>query len=276
MAAAPATSPSASAPAAATTAAPTPPAASEPAPAPESYNISPDHHPEPVVYGQPLPGVPQDLPPGSPESKARATLENLLQASTPEELEPLVHQPTEALRLADALYPDGNLKPTPYRKILFDGGQQVPGSTHKTRLFRVVTDTNPMGFPVAVQDTDSGPRIDFTAFAQCRDELLDKFMNTPSAPPSKFLVVLRRGHYFGDKLTDEEQSRLLCLEVSSPNPASAKYSVFVPRGTALGKAALGKYAWDKIYTPTVELTHADRHVAISSIVQDTWQPEQKR
>ena len=92
----------------------------------------------------------------------------------------------------------------------------------------------------------------------------------PAAGPGRFFVVLRRGHYFGEDLTQAEVDRMICLEVASPNPSSAKYPVFVPRDTELGRLALRKFDWDKTYTPVVELAHSNRHMALNAIVEETW------
>lgn len=226
---------------------------------------------EPVVFAEPLPGVPQEFPAGSPEAKSREALEKLLSAENLKDIAPLVHSPAQASRQALTYFPDGKFRPSTWRRILFDAAEQLPQTGYKARLFRVVTQESPLGFPVAVEDTKEGPRVDFEAFIQCRDRLLDQFMTKRSSLPGKFLVVLRRGHYFGDELKQDDLNRLLCLEVASPNPGATKYSVFIPKDTDLGRLALRKFTWDKIYTPIVELTHNDRYISISSLVQDTWQ-----
>ncbi len=94
--------------------------------------------------------------------------------------------------------------------------------------------------------------------------------NNLTPGPGRFLVVLRRGHYFGEDLPQGELDRMICLEVASPNPSSAKYPVFIPRDTELGRLALQNFDWDKTYTPIVELAHANRHLALNAIVEETW------
>ncbi len=219
---------------------------------------------------KPLPALDQNFPPGSPEEKARQTLERLMMARSANELAGLVHHPVEAMRQAIQYFPDGDLHPVPILGITLEAIEPMAKAPHKVRIFRVVTDGVPSGFPVAVEDTAEGPRIDFTAFVQCRDQLLDQFAKQPEAGPGRFLVVLRRGHYFGEDLTQAEVDRMICLEVASPNPSAAKYPVFVPRDTELGRLALRKFDWDKTYTPVVELAHSNRHMALNAIVEETW------
>ncbi len=219
---------------------------------------------------QPLPALDQNFPPGSPEEKARQTLERLMMARSANELAGLVHHPVEAMRQAIQYFPDGNLIPVPILEITLEAIEPTAKAPFKVRIFRVVTDRVPSGFPVAVEDTAEGPRIDFTAFVQCRDQLLDQFAKQPAAGPGRFLVVLRRGHYFGEDLTQAELDRMICLEVASPNPSSAKYPVFVSRDTELGQLALRNFDWDKTYTPIVELAHSPRHMALNAIVEETW------
>lgn len=216
------------------------------------------------------PALDQNFPPGSPEEKARQVLERLMMARSANELAGLVRLPVEAMRQAIEYFPDGNLHPVPILGITLEAIESMAKSSYKVRIFRVVTDRVPSGFPVAVEDTVEGPRIDFTAFVQCRDQLLDEFVKQPAAGPGRFLVVLRRGHYFGEDLTQTELDRMICLEVTSPNPSSAKYPVFVPRDTELGRLALRSFDWDKTYTPLVELAHANRHMALNAIVEETW------
>ncbi|MES2469681.1 MAG: hypothetical protein V4675_20430 [Verrucomicrobiota bacterium] len=219
---------------------------------------------------KPLPALDQNFRPGSPEEKARQTLERLMMARSANELAGLVHHPVEAMRQAIQYFPDGNLNPVPILGITLEAIEPMAKAPYQVRIFRVVTDRVPAGFPVAVEDTAEGPRIDFTAFVQCRDQLLDQFVKQPAAGPGRFLVVLRRGHYFGEDITQAELDRMICLEVTSPNPSSAKYPVFVPRDTELGRLALRKFDWDKTYTPVVELAHSNRHMALNAIVEETW------
>ncbi len=219
---------------------------------------------------KPIPALDQNFPPGSPEEKARQILERLMMARSANELAALVHHPVEAMRQATHYFPDGDLHPVPILGITLEAIEPMAKAPHKVRIFRVVTDRVPSGFPVAVEDTAEGPRIDFTAFVQCRDQLLDQFAKQPDAGPGRFLVVLRRGHYFGEDLPQGELDRMICLEVASPNPSSTKYPVFIPRDTELGRLALQNFDWDKTYTPIVELAHANRHLALNAIVEETW------
>jgi hypothetical protein len=219
---------------------------------------------------KPRPALDQNFPPGSPEEKARQALERLMMARSANELAGLVRLPVEAMRQAIEYFPDGNLHPVPILGITLEAIESMAKTSYKVRIFRVVTDRIPSGFPVAVEDTAEGPRIDFTAFVQCRDQLLDQFVKQPAAGAGRFLVVLRRGHYFGEDLTQTDLDRMICLEVTSPNPSSAKYPVFVPRDTELGRLALRNFDWDKTYTPVVELAHANRYMALNAIVEETW------
>lgn len=225
---------------------------------------------EPVLFAEPPAGVPQDFAPDSPEGKARQTLEKLLTATALHEITPLIHDPTTALKQAAQWFPDGNPQPVSWKRIIFDSSDRVPRSAYKATLFRVVTDQAPLGFPVAVEETKNGPRIDFTAYIQCRDRLLDAYMAKPDSAPQPFLVLMRRGHYFGDDLSAAELEQLICLEITAPNPGSAKHRVFIQRGTDLGRWAVRRFVWDKSYTPVVELTRAGKQVEISAIVRDTW------
>ena len=225
---------------------------------------------DPVVFAEPLPGVPQDFPPDSLEGQARQTLEKLLTASALPEIAPLVHDPAASLKQAAKWFPDGNPQPIPWKRIIFDSSDQMPRSTYKAILFRVVTDHTPLGFPVAVEETRHGPRIDFTAFVQCRDRLLDAFISKPDASPQSFLVLMRRGHYFGEELSAAELEPLICFEIAAPNPGSPKHRVFIQRGSDLGRRAVRQFVWDKSYTPVVELTRVGKHIEITAIVRDVW------
>ena len=220
-----------------------------------------------MVYAEPRPGVSQDLPPESSEAKARQALEKLLDATSRDEIAKVVHDPADTF----LRYANTPVTATPRKRILFDASEKIPQSTQKYHLFRVVTDDVPLGFPVAIEDTDSGPRIDYSAFLQCRDQLLDKFMAEPSATPGQFLVTLRRGHYFGNEISQTGLDLLICFEIASPNPSSPRHIVFIPRSQELGKLALNKYSWDHLYTPVLELSHKGNLVHVTNILGDTWQ-----
>ena len=221
----------------------------------------------PVIYADPSPGVSQDFLPGSSEAKARQSLEKLLDSDSSSDLAQLVLEPADIQKN----FTDQEINPIPRKRILFDASENIPRSTQKYHLFRVITDEVPMGFPVAIEDTAGGPRIDYTAFIQCRDQLLDKFMAAPSAKSQPFMVTLRRGHYFGNEVPQAELDKLVCLEIASPNPSSPRHTVFIPRGSELGSLALNKYTWERIYTPVIELSRKGRLVHIISILGDTWQ-----
>ncbi len=227
---------------------------------------------EPVIHGEAIPGVSQDFAPGSPEEQSYQTLEKLLTARKPDEIKAYVHQPAEALRKASSYFPGGDLNPAPWHRIFYDSSTQIPKSAYKARLFRVITDAVPLGFPVAVEETANAPRIDYDAFIQCRNRMLDTFLTTPSAPPDRFLAVMKRAHYFGDQLTDAELQELICLEVSCPNPGANKQPVFIPKNTEFGKMALRRFTWDKSFTPIIELAHTPRYIQLTAIVQDAWRP----
>lgn len=224
----------------------------------------------PPQDAEPLPGVLQDFPPASLEARSRQVLEQLLEAASTKEARPLIYDADPALKQAALWYPDGKLNPSPWKRIIFDSCDPLPRSPYKASFFRVVTDAIPMGFPVAVEDTKEGPRIDLNAFLQCRDSLLDAFISSPRKPARPFFVILRRGHYFGDDLSPAELEKLICFEAASPNPGSAKHRVFIERGSDLGQLAVKKFVWEESYTPVVELTHAGKVVEITAILRDVW------
>ena len=254
-----------------TKAAMTRPPSDPPLPVPPPPSVPPSASPtEPVVFAEPPPGVPQDFPPGSIEGNARQTLEKLLTVSALPEITPLIHDPAATLVQAAKWFPSGSIPPVSWKRIIFDSSDQIPRSPFKASLFRVVTDQLPLGFPVAVEETRQGPRIDFPAYVQCRDRLLDAFMAKNDVPTQPFLVLLRRGHYFGADLTPAEQEQLICFEITSPNPSSPKHRVFIQRGSDLGRQAVRRFVWDKSYTPVVELTRVNQHVEITAIVRDAW------
>ena len=235
--------------------------------APQKPETEPDKAAAEIVYAEPAPGVLQDLTPGSPEAKARQVLEKLLESDSRSDFTQLVHEPAEVL----TKFPLERLHPTPRKRLLFDASEKMPQSNLKYHLFRVVTDDVPLGFPVAIEDTENGPRIDYGAFIQCRDQLLDKFMGSPSAKSEPFLVTLRRGHYFENQLPQAELDQLICFEIASPNPSSPRHSVFIQRGTELGRLALNKYTWDRLYTPILELSGKGNGVHITNLLGDKWQ-----
>jgi len=251
-----------------------PPASAEPPKIVEAPASPPAAAPtpatEPVIYGEAIPGVGQNFVPDSAEEKSYQALEKLLDARNPDGIKAYVHQPAEALRKATLYFPNGDLNPAPWRRIFYDSATQIPKSAYKARLFRVITDAVPLGFPVAVEETASGPRIDYDAFIQCRNRMLDAFLTTPTAPPGRFLVVMKRAHYFGDQLTDAELQELICLEVCCPNPGANKHPVFIPKNIDFGKLALRRFTWDKSFTPIVELAHTPRYIQLTAIVQDAW------
>ena len=157
-------------------------------------------------------------------------------------------------------------------KIEFKLSSTVPNSDREFHIFQITTAQHQDGFPVSVEETDDGPKVDWGSFVEFHDNALGKFINIYHHEPDSFHCIVERAHYFRSDVPDVGNK--ICLRVQPPIPGYEGYA-FIDGSSPLAKAAEGKFEWDHMYFPVLKLKwvrtkEGHQYIEILDIVQDNW------
>ncbi|MEZ5304188.1 MAG: hypothetical protein R3F11_26630 [Verrucomicrobiales bacterium] len=254
------------------------PADAAPDPIPEGESDPAEPMPDPdspaAAEAQPAP-APADLSedgglaPG--QRAAKAALLGFLRGTTAEERLQYVSDPEAvAPRLRD-FYGEGSLAPDEPLSIEL----QVSGPVADTKKVAHIFDVTFPGenrFPIAVENSGDHYTLDWDAFIQCRESLLDQFMKSGQDSEIGFYVVLRRTHYFGTDLPGA--SKMICLNVTPPQINHTGYQVFLEPQSAVA-AQLGRLQWNSRYFHVVQLGWKKMQSGSSvpvvvKVIRDRW------
>jgi hypothetical protein len=239
---------------------------------PEAPPLDPPVPPTPPLETSVLPPLSTDDLASITKDPER-TLVAFLSVSSNEDRLQLVHLAEgirERMKAHAAVHGEG---PIAYNAAVPKLSGTVPGTSYPTHLFLVTTPSQPNGFPVSVEDTEAGFRVDWDAFVQFNDNLLESFLADPSAPPATFFVVLRRGHFCGEKVPHLEEK--LCYRVMSPISAETEQFAFIDTHSPVGEEAMKTLSWGRTFRPIVRLEwiqegDTEPYVTISEIIRSTW------
>ena len=208
----------------------------------------------------------------------RAALQAFLAASGWKERLPLI-QNGEALRpIIEEYYANHSDGPIKADSIDFLTSQPTPDEKGVFFLFQVqVHDEH--GFPVAVENMQGNYRIDWRSFVEFKDLLLPKFFERYSPDPATFHVVLKRSHYFGSDVPDQEHK--LCFSAEPPVPGFQNY-VWVSDDsqaliTKLGvRSEFGQTAYPVVSLRWLKEKNGTAYVLLDDIVSDNWRADEAR
>lgn len=205
-----------------------------------------------------------------PQREARAVLDQIFAVKTVEELAKLVLAPERVRPLMDAYYANKSpaLKST---SIIYETSIQLPDSDHYNHTFFIATEQQPMRFPIAIEDTDDGPKLDWETFIELHDDLLGKFLATPQSEEQTFRVILVRKHFFGGEVPKLGSKD--CFRVSTPIAGSEAYA-FVDKDSKTARDCEA-FEWEMVSFPIVTLRWATPqnrkpYLEITRVVQDSW------
>jgi hypothetical protein len=98
------------------------------------------------------------------------------------------------------------------------------------------------GFPVMVEQTPEGGKVDWLTFVEFKDDILNRYLSNYVAEPGRFHVAIRRSHYFEDDVPNREDKDV--FEIVPPMGNCNGY-VFVPKGSPLARSLNTTISWDK-------------------------------
>lgn len=199
-------------------------------------------------------------------------LRKFFQAKTWQERLPFV-QTADAMRPIMEQYhaanPDGALNPSHIQLIRHDKAPET-GPPHC--VFQVSGGGLKQPLPIMVEITEDGWKVDWLTFTEFKDELLQKFLESPQPGPARFHVLMRRAHYFDDDVPALDKK--ICFQVMPPMPGF-NGDVFAQKGTSLARELDKHLGWDVSQAAAVvelQWRKEDRHqwVELTSLVQLNW------
>ena len=213
-----------------------------------------------------------DMPPDA-NPAALYTLIHFLNARTAEDCLPYVRYP-EASREKVAQYFANRREPLRLLKLALRKQSPIDNSTLVAYVFRVATWDNNRGFPVLVEQTSKGFKIDWDTYLQFKDDTLGKFLETPAEEATgQFAVILSRRHYFGDAIPKD--ATLDAFLLRSPVDQNTNAFVFSDPESGESRVEADEFLWDRHYFPVVEVRwehppDAPPHLKLTRIVRRGW------
>jgi hypothetical protein len=243
-----------------------------PAPAPASVAPASEGPAEPPPPPPDSVSTNDATPLPATEAGAKELIDRLLHATAARQVQPFVLDGAKLAPALTAYFKAAKYVPVSAWSCELTSSEKVPGSSDR-RLwqFKVTTDTVNSGFPVLVEQTDDGLRVDWELFMQCRDMELVKWAANPAAPPRSFYAGLQRRHPFPDMLPGKDPNKYLAFAYSSPILGEAASYAFISRESSLAPRAGKLYDFgEPPSAPVLELAHKDGHIEITGISREDW------
>jgi hypothetical protein len=213
----------------------------------------------------------KDQPSAEEVDAARKLLTDFMATKTVEERLKFVQSPTTIGGQMTRYYAKHPYPMEP-DQIDFKFANPLQGSTHRFFIFEVTTVQQKTPFPVAIEETDDGLKLDWRSFVEFHDNMLGRFMSVPQAESESFRVMMERAHYFKDDIKDKGSK--ICIRVKPPIPGFEGFA-FAEKDSEIGKQLDTKFEWDVLYLPILELKwvqkeDGSKYVRVERIVQDNW------
>jgi hypothetical protein len=212
------------------------------------------------------------------QEEAKLAVEKVLKASNIDEvMKSVLNSSTVGPKIA--AYHNGRpVTPFAYDGLAMDSGSRVPGTNQRAFLFRARSAERPQGFPICVEETSEGYKVEWEAYIQCRDRTVTTFWNTPAAEPKSLFVVLKRSHYFDNDIKNLEDFD--CFTLNSPNPDEDALTAFARKDSSFAKKFSSQIKWDANYFAVAQFAHIQRknepdHVEILEIERFNWRSAAK-
>lgn len=212
--------------------------------------------------------------PGSELAEPMKALEDFLRAPTWKERLAFCLNPEQIRREMADYYATSSDGPQSYTSALFVASSPLPGpKPYTVGVFHVTFPDLPQGFPIPVEQTDNGWKIDWRAFVEFRDSRLKEFFTKYQDPPAVFRVQLQRTHYYDKDVPNLDEK--YCFRVTAPIHGHDGY-VFVDKRDSIAVPKLeGKLDWDLVHHVMVKLkwvkgTGGHPYVELRDIAANSW------
>lgn len=228
----------------------------------------------------------------SPQSPTSPKPEITNEEEMPKEAEPAVKAlqqflaaTTLAERLrytlqADAMKPlmERYYKQAPEGPVLVDRIQFIrfdPNTTPsagRTGIFNLESKAWQFSVPVMLQEEPDGFKVEWPAFIEFKDGLLEKFFKTYQKEPMRFHVGIQRNHCFDQEIPGLASKDSFCVTPAPPN--SFQGNALLGKDTDLAKELRTSMPWETHVWAVVELAwkkqDSQQWVEVKSVPQMHW------
>lgn len=135
---------------------------------------------------------------------------------------------------------DGPIEVDLIEYLRHDTNPQVGKGTHV--VFVLSGRSWNYSFPVMVEQTEEGARVDWLTFVEFKDDLLRHYLASDLENVWSFHVELRRTHYFEDDVPNSD--KMDCFEIMSVMGTAHAFA-FVPKDSPLARSLANTITWDK-------------------------------
>ena len=201
---------------------------------------------------------------------AKISLEKFLEAKTVNEKARYILNAEKLLpRIIE--YHQNNPEPQTYSFLPIEQNEVTANKDSKFRIFDIVTKAQNLPFPVFLENTDRGWKVNWESFVQYNENSLGHFLEQPQSGEKEFYVKLERSHYFGSEIP--KLGSKICFKID-PIVSNEGY-VFAERESAIAEYTRKELEWGEIYFPIVRLewknnSQGRSYVKILEFSQKTW------
>lgn len=139
-------------------------------------------------------------------------------------------------------------------------------------IFSLENKTWEFPVPVMLEEQSDGFKVDWLAFVEFKDRLLEKFFQNYQEGPVPFHVGILRQHYFEDGVPNMDRKDAFRVMPAPPNSFQA--SVFLDKDTALAQELRSRLPWETHVWAVVMLEWkkqgSQQWVELSAVPQMHW------
>ncbi|WP_395739661.1 hypothetical protein [Prosthecobacter sp.] len=126
--------------------------------------------------------------------------------------------------------------------------------------------------PVMLEEKPDGFKVDWVAFVEFKDRLLEKFFQAYREEPMRFHVGIQRAHSFNNEVPDIAGKD--CFQISPAPPNPFKADALLDKSSEVAEKLRAQMPWETHIWAVVELTWkkqgAQQWVELKSVPQMHW------
>ncbi|WP_422318045.1 hypothetical protein [Prosthecobacter sp.] len=227
----------------------------------------------PETHPSPKPGIVNEEEMPKEAGPAVKALQQFLAATTVEErLRHTLH--ADAMKpLMERYYkqaPEGPVLVDRIQFIRMDPNPSLVAGT--TCIFNLESKAWEFSVPVMLQEEPDGFKVEWPAFVEFKDQLLEKFFTAYQKEPMRFHVGIQRNHCFDKEIPDLSGKDSFCVSPAPPN--SFQGNVLLGKDTDLAKKLSTTMPWETHIWAVVELEwkkqDTQQWVELKSVPQMHW------
>ena len=164
-----------------------------------------------------------------------------------------------------------------YQESSIDGEATNQNDDSNFRIFYVTTKQQRIPFPVFLENTNRGWKVNWVAFTQYNENSLGNFLEQYQPGERTFYAKLQRAHYFGSNIP--ELGSKIGFKID-PIVSDASF-VFAERDSSMAQYTNNELDWEKVYYPMIRLEWVNTepskpYVRVIEILQIGWPSPESR